>query len=584
MENETVLTDQRKTEQEPLSPAESEEEYEEFEEVEYTGPSGFSLALNRWFHHLDRGGSLGGEILAGLTMFFLSICVIFMNVQVVGNVINADVTLNTSPVNPTNIAAASVYTQLYVGSILMAILGSLLMGIVARLPFTQLSTMGLASSLLCLVGTQSGLTWQNLLFINLLAGLLYAVVCGVPKLRSMVFDAVPGPVRKAFPAALGLMIAWYALQMTGLVTVNRISLGTSQFLALPGGFAFSGMRELALCGVIGAAAAAALYVLLSALKRKHRVFWPLMGGTVVFVLASILMNGLDTARTESFLNFGRIWLIAGSQASQQTPFADSYLTYSLDSLKAVFANFGQVFTVGMDFSGYTGSTFALVAGGVLSYLFAGLFQAQGTLLAAQDGLNGQAEDAGRVDFSGEPGMRKALLCNAAVNVAAPFFGVAGVGLGGCSLAAVKDHGKSGLASITACIGFVISLFVMAFPALFATVTYPVASMNEWNYFAYGNGGIVYLIQGAVFTVVDVVMICVGLSMAATLKKLDWNCPGEWLTGLATVIAAVLLSNLVVGALCGCVVCLVWKLIRDRKAIRIPTVLLTVLMAAVMVLL
>lgn len=560
------------------------EEYEE-EYEEYTGPSGFSLALNRWFHHLDRGSTLGGEIMAGFAVFFLSICVIFMNMQIVGNAVTADVTLATSPLSPVNIAAAKVYTQLYAGSILVAIIGSLLMGIVAKLPFTQVSSMGLASSLLCLVGTQSGLTWQNLLFLNLIAAIVYAVVCGVPKVREFVFNAIPTSVRYALAGALGLTVAWYALQMTGFVTTKTVSFGESQGLTLLSGFAFSGMRDLALCGIFGAAVAVILYVVLSLTKKKHKVFWAMLAGTVVFLVSSIIKDGLDTAKTESIMNFGRLWLVAGSQASQQTPFADSYLTYAMDAIKAMFASFGQVITVGSDFSGYTGNTVALMIGAVLCYVFSGLFQAQGALMGAQDDLNGNAEEeVAKVDFTQEQGARKALLCCAASNILAPFFGVAGVNFGVSSVSCAKDRGKSGITSIAACIGFIISLFVMAFPAVFATVTHPVSSMNEWNYFAYGNGGIIYLIRGAAFGVADVVLMCVGVSMAGAMKHVDWKQAAAAVSAVLTVVGSVLTMNLVAGALLGCAAYVLIQLFCDRKAIHLSTIVMTVLMAVTMVLL
>lgn len=546
---------------------------EEYEEEEYRGPSGVSLLLNRYFHHLDRGGSLGGEIVAGLAMFFLSICVIFMNMQLVGGVINSGVELVNAPDSAVNIAAASVYTQLYVGAILVSILGSLLMGLVAKLPFTQVSTMGFASSLLCLVGTQSGLTWENLLFINLLAGVLYAVLCAVPALRQGIVEAIPVPVRKTLPAALGLMTAYYALQMTGLVTTATISFGASQKITLINGLAVTDLRTLALCGIIGAAVAVGLFVLLKLLRRKHLVILPLLGGTVAFALASLLLGGTDTSNTESFINFGRVWLVAGSQASQFTPFGDSYLTYSMDAIGAVFGNMGGVFTKGVDFSAYTGNSLILVVSGVLCYVFAGLFSVQGAVLASEDRLNDPQVD-----------LDKAMLCNALTNVAAPLFGVAGVAPGVSSVAAVKDNAKSGIASIVACIGFVISLFVMAFPALFATVTYGVPSMNTWNYFAYGNGGIVYLIQDVVFTVVDAMLICVGISMTAALKDLEWKNITQSIPAVITLVVSVLTANLLAGVACGTVLYLILSLGKDRKPLSVPMAIAAVLMVLTMVLL
>ncbi len=553
-----------------------DEEYEyEYEDEGPRGPSGLSLALNRYFHHLDRGGTLGGEILAGITMFFVSICVLFMNVQLVAQSIGISGELVNAPGVQENIEAAHLYTDLYAGSLMICIIGTLLMGLVARLPFTQVSLMNLAGGLLNLVLIKSGLSWQNLLLINLIAGVIYAVICCVPKLRQWVWEGITAPVRKALPAALGLCVGWYALQQTGIFAVSETGSIT--------GFALRDMRALKLWGLIGAAVALAMFALLSALKRKHKVFWSLMGGTVVFAGAMVLLNGTDTSNTESFINFGRIWLIAGSQASPTTPFADSYLTYAMDSIKAVFENMGQVFTKGMDFSAYTGNTLLTVIGGVLMFVFTGLFSTQGALGAAQEQINGDAEEGSAVELDTHQGMGKAAACNAITNVLAPFFGVAGMSCGVSSVSATKDHGKSGIASIVACIGFVISLFVMAFPALFATETYPVISMNQWNYFAYGNSGIVYLMSGAVFAIVDVVLVCLGVSMAASLKKLNWRSVGEWLSAIACVLVAILSGNLVAGALCGSLIWLVISLISDRKAIKISTIALTVLMAVAVVL-
>ena len=42
--------------------------------------TGSSASLNRFFHYADRGGTLGGEIAAGLGIFFLSACGIFINI------------------------------------------------------------------------------------------------------------------------------------------------------------------------------------------------------------------------------------------------------------------------------------------------------------------------------------------------------------------------------------------------------------------------------------------------------------------------------------------------------------------------
>lgn len=541
------------------------DEEEEDEEFEERGPSGISLALNRYFHHLDRGGTLGGEITAGIIMFFLSICVIFMNMQVVANAINGEVTLVSSPANATNIAVSLTYAQIYAGSILVAIVGSLLIGLVAKLPFTQLSLMGLCSSLLCLVGTGAGLTYENLLFVNFIAAVIYTVAAAVPDARAFFYKAMPQAVRKGLPVAVGLIFAYTALKMSGIVSTTEVAVGAgkSQYVTLINGFtAFSSGRKLVVYGFIGAIVAMLLYILLRILKRKHAALLSLLGGTIVFFAVDAVLAGVDTANTDSILNFGRIWMAAGSQASQETPFADSYLTYFGKAIGAIFANLGNVITKGSDFGGYSGNTILLVINGVLGYLFMGMYGAEGIVLAAEDELNADAESAvegamtdvaaasGKIDVRSADGMKMAWLCNAVTNVIAPFLGVGAVSFGLPSLAAAKDRGKSGIASIVACVGYVISLFIMAFPVLLATTTYAVGSMNQWNYFAYGNGGFVYLMQEASFAIADVVMVCVGVSTLTNLKKWNWKNVVEWIPALSCAVVAVLFTNVVLGVACG----------------------------------
>jgi len=537
--------------------------------VKIRKPSGISKLLNKYFLHLDRGATLKGEVMAGITMFFLSICVIFMNMQIIANTINGNAVLGTSPGDPNNIAAASTYAQIYIGSILVAIIGSLVIGFVARLPITQLSTMGLASSLLCLVGTETGLTYYNLLFVNLIAGVLYCILVAAPGVRDAVYKILPASVRKVLPITVGLMFAFAALQLSGFVTTSKIGLSNmdSQYLtAITGVTMMSGGRKMAMYAFVSALAAMGMYVILKFFKRKHPVFWSLITGTAIFILMDVILCGIDVANTESFINFGRVWVVAASQASLETPFGDSYLTYFSDALCAVFANFSDVFTKGMDFTAYSGNTIMLVMGGVISYLVMGLYDAEGTVLALQDTLNRETNERGRVDFDHQKGIRKALLCNAGMNVIAPFLGIGGVTISKTSIAATEDNGKSGIVPIVASIGYLISLFIMVFPVLFATITYPVGSMNQWNYNAYGNGGFVYLMQGLSFGIADTVMICVGLSMLRGLKKINWKDITDVIPCIVTLTLSVALTNLAFGVVSGLMIYYITKLFTLRKKV------------------
>ena len=508
--------------------------------------SGFSRTLNKFFHHIDRGGTLKGEVMAGLTVFFIAICVLFMNVQVIINALGAGVLTETAPEGPVNIANATTIATMYVGAVIVAFIGSLVIGLVARLPFVQMSTMGLSSSMVSLLGVSGGLTYYNILFVSFLAAIVYAVLVSVPVVRKYVFDAVPAPVRKALPAAAGLIVMFSAAQQSGFVTAEYVAVGGSG-AAVPvvtGGA--EGITAIAFAAVI---IAIAVYVVLRALRLRHPVFWSMTGGTLAFILIMIIANGTNTSSPDSFVNFGRLWVMVGSQASETTPFGDSWFSYMGTGIGEVFSNFGRVFTEGTTFAeGVSAGSF--VVGGILCYLFAGMYDAHATLQATEEDINEKAEETGKVDFDSEKGTRIALMCNAGMNVIAPLFGMCGVTMSKTSVAGTRDSGKSGIVPVVAAIGFLVSLFVWVAPVLFATTTYVAGSMNDFNYNAYGNGGFIATFTGLSFGVADAVMVCVGASMLRSLKNVEFRDLTQSIPVIATLVGSFVFTNLAYGVAAG----------------------------------
>lgn len=527
--------------------------------------SGVSRLLNKYFHHIDRGGTLKGEVMAGLTAFFIAICVIFMNVQVIAAKLGVTGAVETSPLGPQNIAGGTTIASLYIASVLVAFIGSLVIGLIARLPFVQTSMMGLGSSMICLAGTSGGLTYYNLLFVSLIAAVIYAVAVSVPVVRRFVFNAVPAPIRKVLPAATGLIVAFTCLQASGVVSAEHVAVGgAGAYLpSLTTGAALSAGGSVVTIAFAAAFVAIALFFALKFLKLKHPVFWSFVGGTLVYIVVMIVANGIDTAGGSSFVNFGRLWVMVSSQASAATPFGDSYFSYIGDGFGDVFANFGRVFSEGAQFAeGVSAGSF--VISGVLCYLFLGMFDARATLSATEDDINNDAGETAKVDFDSEKGARLALICNAGMNVVAPFLGVGGVTISKSSVAATRDNGKSGLVSVVAALGFLVALFVWAFPFLFATQTNVVGSMNEYNYNAYGNGGFIECFGALSFGVADAVLFAVGVTMLKSLGKLDFYDAAEWLPGLLTVVASLVFTNLAYGVAVGVLVWCLAKLLSFRK--------------------
>ncbi len=289
-----------------------------------------------------------------------------------------------------------------------------------------------------------------------------------------------------------------------------------------------------------------------------------MIGTVCFLLLDVILVGIDVSNANSVANFGRVWMLAGSQASMETPFGDSFMTYFPLAIKEVFANFGKVITVGSDFSAYSGNTVLFLVSGVLVYFMLGMYTAEGSILASKKNVLSDSKDMDSQQLLYEKGMKKSLVYNSLTNLIAPFFGVGNVMIGGASVSGSEDNGKSGLVSIVASIGFLLSAFVVIVPVFFVTKSYPVTSMNQWNYNAFGNSGFVYLMDGAVFFIINTMMVLIGLTMVLLLKEVNFKKITEFIPVIATVIISVLFMNVVFGVLLGIILYIVICMIVKRE--------------------
>lgn len=481
--------------------------------------SSFSLILNKFFHHVDRGGNLRTEILCGIVVFLVSICLLFVNMQLAGRFILGDLTVSTSPSDPNSIAAAQTYVSIYQGALIISFISSLLIGLIARLPFVQLSLMGLSTCFIGFLTGNSGLSYYNILFISLLSSVIYAVLASVPFIKKWVIKSFPKPVLHALPIFAGLFLVYIGISMSGFVNSNSINTGNlSTHASSASIFALGDLSGVSLIAFISVLIGFIFYVIFRSTRVKHSISWSFLITIGVFLLINVfglLSNNFSTTSDDSYINFGRIWLIMGSQASQTTPFGDSYLTYSMTGLAEIFKNFGNVFTKGTDFSAFEGNLFLVFLSTLLSTV---IFQFIDPFIVIECSKDDLDEDSQAI-INLEEDNQKLYWVNAGMNVIAPFFGVNSVMVSKTSLIASKDKAKSGIVPIVASIGYLISLFILAFPALLATDNYIVGSMNEFNYFAYGNGGILYLIQGATFGIADAVIVILGLLMIEKSIKL-----------------------------------------------------------------
>lgn len=506
--------------------------------------------LNKFFHYKDRGGTLKGEIAAGLGMFFMAVCGLFINMQLIAklSISGAYTAANTQQIA----VNGEYYAQTWFLSMIIAFIGSLLIGLVARLPLIQVSGLGISTVLVSMIGIETGLSYYNLLFVCFVSSIVYTVLVITPGVKQFIFRALPEPVRKALPAAAGLLMSWIAIQLTGIINLGTSNISIygagsnglldNENVLLSGGVALSRYsyssdkyHPLLLIGTIAVIFTVVLFLAVRQ-RVKRPYFISLMGGTFFFLAVSIAVVCFDWNTKKFTLDslWGRLWMV-GSEDAMQTHLSAMFRSFS----------FTRVLTKGSDFSAYTqagGNVVLLFAMGILTFLLLNMYESQAVLQTV-------SKETKIFDSGEQKGVQKALFCNALINIAAPLIGAAPASIGKESVAAVKDGAKSGLASVVASIGFLISIFVWIVPFIFATAFSYNISFNLYGHY----GTVMQLMAETGFVVADIMMVLVGLSMAAGCMDISWKSIEETAPFAMTVAGTFLLSNLAAGAALGTIV-------------------------------
>jgi len=129
-------------------------------------------------------------------------------------------------VNPAILSTAGTgmpFTGAMTATVLVASTMTLLMGVYARLPFAVAPGMGLNAFFAFTIVLQNHVPWQTALGMVFWAGALFLLVSTTP-LRERIALAIPGALRAAAAAGIGLLLTFIGLRNTGLVVGDPATL------------------------------------------------------------------------------------------------------------------------------------------------------------------------------------------------------------------------------------------------------------------------------------------------------------------------------------------------------------------------
>ena len=155
--------------------------------------------MERFFKLHELGTNVRTEILAGLTTFFTMAYIVV--------------------VNPAILSAAGVpFDQVFMATIISAVIGTLIMALFANYPIAIAPGMGMNAYFTSVVATQ-GVSYQVVFGAVLMAGILFLLLT-FTKLRVLLIESIPVPLKYGITAGIGLFIAFLGLKMSGLVVAN----------------------------------------------------------------------------------------------------------------------------------------------------------------------------------------------------------------------------------------------------------------------------------------------------------------------------------------------------------------------------
>ena len=414
--------------------------------------------MEKLFHLKENGTKVSTEILAGLTTFFAMAYIIF--------------------VNPSMLSLAGMeWGAVFLATIIASVIGTLIMGLVANVPYAQAPGMGLNAFFVFTVCFTLQFTWQQALSMVFICGLLNILIT-VTKVRKSIIKSIPRSLQNAIGGGIGIFIAYIGVKNAGLIN----------FTVDPGKWSFAGPVESieAAAGATVVADASAVPALVT--LNSPAVLLAIFGILLTIVLLTLKVKGAlmisIIATTIVGIPFG-VTQIGGGSA---TSFADC--------IAVLPQTFGAIFTAEGIPSLFTDmSKLPLVLITIFAFSLSDVFDTIGTFIGTgrKAGIFSDEDEKTMEQSSGfKSKMDKALFADATATSIGAIFGTSNTTTYVESAAGIGAGGRTGLTSVVVAICFILSAFFASFVSIVpSAATAPI-------------------------------LIIVGVMMMSSFKEIDWN--------------------------------------------------------------
>jgi len=334
--------------------------------------------LDKFFKITENKSTLKTEIIAGITTFMTMVYILAVNPGILSE-------------------AGMDKDAVFTATALSAVIATLVMALVAKLPFALAPGMGLNAFFAFTVVLGMGYSWQFALTAVFLEGIIFILLTAF-NIRELIVNSIPLNLKHAVSVGIGLFIAFIGLKGTGLIVDNPATLVSLGSMKNPN--VLVGLAGVLIIGIL--------------LTKKIK------GAILLGILISTII-GLFVGVTVIPENFNIVSL----------PPSIEPIFFKFD--------FSQIFTLDM-----------LIV--LFTFLFVDMFDTVGTLV-------GVSSKSGMLDKEGKvPRVKQALFADSIGTFVGAILGTSTVTTYVESAAGVAEGGKTGMTALTVAGMFALSLF------------------------------------------------------------------------------------------------------------------------------
>ena len=384
------------------------------------------------FDPVEKNTSIRTELVAGVVTFLAMAYILTVNPnQIVG-------------------AGSQYWAAVFMATALGAVIGTLLMAFVAKMPLAQASGMGLNSMIGGIIGGWGGygaaFSVGQAFMLVLISGLLFLCLSLIKvkgkTFRELVFDGMPVAVRSAISVGIGLFIAYIGFQNAGVIIhdgytqvgfVDFTNWGDQVVNALVPASEAAKTAIVALAGLF-------FIAILDKLNVKGAVIFGILGATVVGIPLGV--TNLATLAGQGDVSW-KFWENFGSYFAGEN---------------SVFCSFADTFTNGLAPAGVSVFTIIMI---VITMCMIDMFDTMGTIVGCCGGNRILSDENNKPHNYG-----KIMMSDAIATCAGAVLGTSTVTTFVESGAGVSAGGRTGLTAFTTACLFFLSMFALP---LFATI-------------------------------------------------------------------------------------------------------------------